>query len=69
MFIEITSAKGKMYVNVNEVLFVAETKKNTSTLFLTDGTMLDLDMTGKEVQNRLNSTSKNAVCALSALEQ
>ncbi len=69
MFIEITSAKGKMYVNVNEVLFVAETKKNTSTLFLTDGTMLDLDMTGKEVQNRLNSTSKNAVCALSALEK
>ena len=67
MFIEITSAKGKMYVNVNEVLFVAETKKNTSTLFLTDGTMLDLDMTGKEVQTRLNSTSKNAVCALSAL--
>ena len=58
-----------MYVNVNEVLFVAETKKNTSTLFLTDGTMLDLDMTGKEVQNRLNSTSKNAVCALSALEK
>ncbi len=69
MFIEITSAKGKMYVNVNEVLFVAETKKNTSTLFLTDGTMLDLDMTGKEVQNRLNSTSKNAICALSALEK
>ena len=69
MFIEITSAKGKMYVNVNEVLFVAETKKNTSTLFLTDGTMLDLDMTGKEVQNRLNSTSKNAVCAISALEK
>lgn len=69
MFIEITSAKGKMYVNVNEVLFVAETKKNTSTLFLTDGTMLDLDMTGKEVQNRLNSTSKNAVSALSALEK
>lgn len=69
MFIEITSAKGKMYVNVNEVLFVAETKKNTSTLFLTDGTMLDLDMTGKEVQNRLNSTSKNVVCALSALEK
>lgn len=69
MFIEITSAKGKMYVNVNEVLFVAETKKNTSTLFLTDGTMLDLDMTGKEVQNRLNSTSKNTVCALSALEK
>ena len=69
MFIEINSTKGKMSVNVNEVLFVAETKKNTSTLVLTDGTMVDLNMTFEEVQTRLHFMSDYGVFAPAAIEK
>lgn len=69
MFIEINSTKGKMCVNVHEVLFVAETKKNTSTLVLTDGTMVDLNMTFEEVKTRLRFILDYGVFAPAANEK
>lgn len=58
MFIQVNSTKGKMCVNAGEVLFIAETRKGTSTLFLTDGTIIDLETPFSEIVKDFSHTNE-----------
>lgn len=61
MFIELLTAKNeKISVNVNKVLFFAETKKGT-TVILDDGTVVDLCADYETVCRRFVSHVDNAI--------
>ncbi len=68
MFIEMLTAKNeKVSVNVNKVLFFAETKKGT-TVILDDGTAIDLMIDYATACRRFNLHVDNAKSLLNSNE-